>query len=79
MHGHKLIGRVQTSLKAKAITTCDGLSKLLVRFAQDVDELHHSTGIYECRLVVSILVDEVPRGAGGITLHFLVVTGEKLN
>lgn len=75
----KLISRVQTSLKAKTIITCNGLSKLLVRFAQDADETHHSARIYERRLVVGAFVDEVARGASGVTLHGSVVTGEKLN
>lgn len=76
MHIHS---GVQNRTKAKTKATCDGLLKLLVRFAQDADELHHSTGIYKCRLVVSVLVDEVPHGASGVTLHVLVVTGEKPN
>lgn len=78
MHGLKL-DTVQTSLKAETITTCDGLSKLLVRLTQDADEMNHSTSIYECHLIVSVFIDEVPRGACGITLHCLVVTGEKLD
>lgn len=69
MHGHA----------SEVSATCDGLPKLLVRLAEDADEAHHSTGVDECRLIVSVLVDEVPRGAGGETLHLLIVTGEKLN
>lgn len=74
-----MVNMVQTSLKVKTIITCDGLSKLLVRFAQDADETHHSTCIYERGLVVGVFVDEVPRGTSGVTLHGSVVTGEKLN
>ncbi len=78
MHELKL-SMVQTSLKAETTTTCDGLSKLLIRLTQDADKMHHSTSIYECHLIVSVFIDEVPRGACGITLHCLVVTGEKLD
>lgn len=72
----ELMGRVQTNLKAE---TCDGLSKLLIGLAQDADEMHHSTSIHQRHFVVRVLIDEVPRGTGGIALHCLVVTGKQLN
>ena len=63
----------------ETIITCDDLLKLLVRFAKDADEVGQTTGIYQGHLVVRVLVDEVPRGARGVTLHFLAVAGEQLN
>ena len=68
-----------SALTAETRPTCDGLSELLIRFTQDADETCNSTGIYERHLVLSVFIDQVPRGASGVTLHCLVVTGEKLN
>lgn len=59
--------------------TRDRLSKLLVRLTEDGDEARHSTCIYERRLVVGVLVDEVSRGAGGVPQHGPVVAGEQLD
>lgn len=70
------MSRVQINLKAE---TCDGLSKLLIGLAEDADKMHHSTSIHQRHFVVRVLIDEVPRGTSGITLHCLVVTGKQLN
>lgn len=59
--------------------TRDRLSKLLVRFTEDGDEARHSPCIYERRLVVGVLVDEVSRGASGVSQHGPVVAGEQLD
>lgn len=65
--------------RSKQYATCDCLPKLLVGFTQDADKTRDSSRVYKCCFVVGVLVDEVPRGAGGISQHSSVITGEKLN
>lgn len=67
------------SSNQRTVATCDGLLKLLIRLTQDADQTRDPVGINERHLVVTVLVDEVPCGARGVTLHLSVLTGEKLN
>lgn len=59
--------------------TCDCLPKLLIGFTQDADETRDSARIDQRRLVVAVLVDEVPRGASGVSQHGPVIAGEELD
>lgn len=59
--------------------TCDCLPKLLVSFTQDANETRDSARVYQRRLVVAVLIDEVPCGASGVSQHSPVVAGEELN
>lgn len=65
--------------REQRVPTCDGLSQLLVRFVQEANERCQPAGVDESHLVLGALVDEVPRGGSSVTLHFLVVAGEKLH
>lgn len=72
------IAGVQAALLSTVIT-CDGLSQLVVRFAQDADQTNDSARIDKRHLIFCVFIDEVPGGSSGISLDGSVFTGEKLN
>lgn len=59
--------------------TRDVLAELVVGLLQRLHQLRDAALLDQGNLVVHVLIDEVPSGAGGKTLHLLVVTVEQLH
>lgn len=59
--------------------TRDVLAELVIRLLQRLHQLWDATLLDQGNLVVHVLIDEVASGAGGETLHLLVVAVEQLH
>lgn len=59
--------------------TRDVLAELVVGLLQRLHQLRDTALLDQGNLVVHVLIDEVASGAGGETLHLLVVAVEQLH
>lgn len=59
--------------------TRDVLAELVIRLLQRLHQLRDAALLDQGNFVVHVLIDEVPSGTGGETLHLLVVAVEQLH